>query len=327
MSRVILQPAGNRGARKHYANTIQTHVSMDRIRPHVDTNVWESLAEIFPSHLIPTWGVTPGKDGVNYRKWLRIQPGDVTLFAKEGAVFALGTVVLKTHSDSLALELWDRQEDGQTWEYMYFLIDMRKVHIPYDALNRAAGYQPNNVVQGFNVLNEKKSLALMERFDLHSLDHGPEVTEDEYNQVVEELDLSGALDAVGTTNVRKEQKFLRRKLFGRNQVGKCGICGQRLPVGLLVAAHIKKRAECTVEEKRDYSNVVMSMCAFGCDQLYERGYIGVREGIVTRIPRIPRRVDTADLAERLDELEGHHCGGWSEARARYFRWHWETHII
>ena len=47
-----------------------------------------------------------------------------------------------------------------------------------------------------------------------------------------------------------------------------------------MAAHIKKRSFSSTEEKLDYKNIVMPMCKFGCDELYEKGYIIIKDGQV-----------------------------------------------
>ena len=60
----------------------------------------------------------------------------------------------------------------------------------------------------------------------------------------------------------------------------CCIYNKKYPVSFLVAAHIKKRAECTLDEKKDFLNIVAPMCKMGCDELYEKGYIGVVDGSV-----------------------------------------------
>src|SRR5712664_2953468 len=78
------------------------------------------------------------------------------LFAKEGRVFSVGTVAMKIHNPKLARELWKEDEDGDTWEYMYFLEDVGRVDVPYEKFNIAAGYKVNNVIRGFNVLPEEK---------------------------------------------------------------------------------------------------------------------------------------------------------------------------
>ena len=88
------------------------------------------------------------------------------------------------------------------------------------------------------------------------------------------------LDAKYTALRRTEQSYLRFKLFGNNKYADCCICGERYPVEFLVTAHIKKRSLCDEAEKRDFGNIVASMCKFGCDDLYEKGYISVVDGLV-----------------------------------------------
>jgi hypothetical protein len=156
MTQVILQPAG-----RHYADSIQPPVPMDRLARFLDAADLARLRDIYAGRPVPTWGVTPGDRGANLRKWERITPGDVVLMARAGHLIASGTVTHTTHNRPLATELWGSDEDGETWEYLYFLDDVRDQAIPYAELNRAAGYAPGAVVQGFNVLSEAKSAAIL----------------------------------------------------------------------------------------------------------------------------------------------------------------------
>ena len=41
------------------------------------------------------------------------------------------------------------------------------------------------------------------------------------------------------------------------------------------AAHIKKRAACADQEARNLDHIAMLACLFGCDALFEAGYIAV----------------------------------------------------
>ncbi len=117
---------------------------------------------------------------------------------------------------------------------------------------------------------------------------------------------------------RKEQQFLRRRLLGGLDEGACAICGRTYPITLLVAAHIKRRSKCGHTEKGDPANVV-PMCLFGCDALFERGYIGVRNGQVVSIPGPP----TTDTVEhRIKELTNRTCAQWTKKNAQYFEWHY-----
>ena len=47
----------------------------------------------------------------------------------------------------------------------------------------------------------------------------------------------------------------------------------------LVAAHKKMRKTCNASERRD-PHIVMPLCVFGCDYLYEHRYFVIDKGVV-----------------------------------------------
>jgi hypothetical protein len=117
---------------------------------------------------------------------------------------------------------------------------------------------------------------------------------------------------------RVEQSYLRQILFRGEDIAMCSLCGRQLPIGLLVAAHIKPRSDCSRRERLDAGNIVFSACLLGCDALYERGLIAVDSG---------GRVLTSD-AQRMSTLntvltifQRRFCGAWNATTAEYFRWH------
>jgi hypothetical protein len=156
MTQAVLAPAGT-----HYADSIESPVPMDRLARFLEPGDVVRLREIYADRPVPTWGVTPGGRGTNVRKWQRIVPGDVVLMARAGQLIASGTVTHTAHNRALAASLWGTDANGDTWEYLYFLDGVREQAIPYAELNQAAGYAPGNVVQGFNVLSEAKSAAIL----------------------------------------------------------------------------------------------------------------------------------------------------------------------
>ena len=79
-------------------------------------------------------------------------------------------------------------------------------------------------------------------------------TEDDFAAAVAALD---ALDKAGHRALRVEQSYLRKGLF-KGSTAPCDLCGRVFEVELLVTAHIKKRADCDDQEKRDVAHVVMS---------------------------------------------------------------------
>lgn len=167
MSKIILQPAGNPDAREHYVDTIDNPVELNRLNSFVNQNDANIISRIYPNGAY-VWGVTPGKNLSNMRKWQRIEKGDVCLFSRAGHIFASGVVTYKIHNKNLALDLWKTDENGNTWEYVFFLDEITNLRIPYRSFNEVVGYVPNFVIQGFNILDQEKSDRFFESFDLKS---------------------------------------------------------------------------------------------------------------------------------------------------------------
>ncbi|QUQ68284.1 hypothetical protein [Kutzneria sp. CA-103260] len=131
----------------------------------------------------------------------------------------------------------------------------------------------------------------------------------------------GDLDVAVTRYARTEQAPLRRSLVANRSVAPCALCGQEMPVELLVAAHIKKRSLCEDEEKRDLLNIGMLACKLGCDDFYELGYISVGPDgtIITVTP--DDAVHGPLVAKRIASLAGAPCLAFTAANAHYFEWH------
>ena len=100
-------------------------------------------------------------------------------------------------------------------------------------------------------------------------------------------------DDSASARIRTEQRILREWLFDGKDTEDCALCGKRFIKLALVAAHKKKREECDDAERRD-PHIVMPLCKFGCDFVYEERYVTVRNGTVetaerARGPRGPRQ--------------------------------------
>ena len=166
MPRVILQPAGGPAAAAHFNKTIRRPVALPDILQFVTDEDARELRALYPSGTARVWGVTAGANFRNKRKWERIEPGDVVLFCGSGEAFAYAFVKRKLHCRPLAIELWDRDAKGQTWEYIYFVSEPLTHSIRYDRLARLLEFSPDYVVLGVTVLDEEKSAKVLEEFDL-----------------------------------------------------------------------------------------------------------------------------------------------------------------
>lgn len=125
------------------------------------------------------------------------------------------------------------------------------------------------------------------------------------------------LDPAVTAKRRKEQEALRAFLVGNSDKAKCTLCLRDYPVSMLVAAHIKRRSECTDAEKLDFKNVATLMCKFGCDSLFEQGYISVQAGKVCDLGRLDA---TPHIKKYIADLAGNAVSNWKGSQ-KYYEWH------
>ena len=66
---VILQPAGNKGGREHYVDTVANLVPLTTIVPLAPLEIRESINSTYLQGAAAMWGVTAGKKNVNVSKW------------------------------------------------------------------------------------------------------------------------------------------------------------------------------------------------------------------------------------------------------------------
>ncbi|MHA4256238.1 hypothetical protein ACX165_22755 [Bacillus cereus] len=120
-----------------------------------------------------------------------------------------------------------------------------------------------------------------------------------------------------TGRARREQNIIRGYLFGTKKTFNCGICGEEYPVDLLVAAHIKMRAHCSRQEKLDIKHIAIPMCKFGCDDLFEKGYISVQKGEV--ISLVGTKYLPKSVKGYIDIIQGKTCDRWNIDNDKYFK--------
>jgi len=132
------------------------------------------------------------------------------------------------------------------------------------------------------------------------------------------LAMASDLDVDSKAKSRKEQKFLRAHL-AKGLIGKCTLCENEYPIEMLVAAHIKKRADCSKEERLDFDNVATLMCKVGCDDLFEKGYVVVKDGVIVKNKK---RNTTISLDNVISHIEGKVVSNWTSS-FKYYQWHEE----
>ncbi|WP_116201735.1 hypothetical protein [Amycolatopsis circi] len=136
----------------------------------------------------------------------------------------------------------------------------------------------------------------------------------------------GELDVKTQVKVRTEQTRLRKLLANERVSAPCALCGDEFPLEFLVAAHVKKRAACTDDERRNLRDIAMLACSFGCDVLYESGWVTVDETGCIQTVRLDQ-LPAGSLKLRMQHLAGRRCGAHREASEPYFAWHRTTTFL
>lgn len=318
MANVVLQPVAHPLAQEHFNRTIAHTVSLNKMEQYFNRETFQQLKQIYPNGQAFVWGVKNGKEGKNKRLWERLRCGDVVLFAKNKKIFKSGIVTMTASNFDLAAELWTIDKGTETWENIYFLDELKNRDIDYKIFNQIVGYNEGNVIQGFSYLNDEKSMRLINCLDLYSDMYIGEITIEQYTKDVDRMMEFSTLDAPVAGTSRREQRYLRKLIFKGEKVYKCGICGGTYPVDLLVTAHIKRREDCTKGERLDVKNIAMPMCKLGCDDLYEKGYILVEDGIITENKA---KKNTLRVENYLQQIVGRKCEYWNADTAKYFEAH------
>lgn len=317
MSKIILQPAGNPDGREHYNDTIENQVDLKDISNFLSQEEIEDLSNIYNNGKCSIWGVTSG--GNNFTKWQKIEKGDVTLFSRDGAIYSSAVTTYKLINKELAAYLWDYNSKGLTWENIYFVDEVRSHNIPYISFNKAAGYQENYVIQGFNVLDEEKSNNILEEFGLESSVYIQSIDKENYSKNV--LPFLDKTEKEFVSKRRLEQGYLRKVLFKNKSTIECSCCGKNFPISFVWCSHIKKRNFCSLDEKNDI-NVVIPMCKFGCDDLFEKGFISVNnEGEIVQI----KKVQNHNIKKYINGIINNRVINFNEQNSKYFNWHYKYH--
>ena len=164
MATVGLQPASNAFSRSNAEKTLRKPVRLEYLAKYLAAGDLDELTKRFPGGLVHVWGVKSER----VYQWAKLIPEHCLVLFRQGprAVFR-GIVVYRLISEPLALHLWGRDEDDQTWSLVYFLSHLKPIDIPAREINAAAKLDLDWNWQGFITLLPPESTAVLELVAQH----------------------------------------------------------------------------------------------------------------------------------------------------------------
>ncbi|MET7458232.1 hypothetical protein ABZT03_41680 [Streptomyces sp. NPDC005574] len=322
---IVMQPArrSEKDVDQHYRDTIVHPVVFDDHADILDASTIDELKGLFPDGRAQMWGVVPGKKNVNVSRINKMRPGNWVFFSGDKRVYFGGTIALMWRNKELATRLWGTDPAGSTWEYMYALSGTRGFDIPVEEIRTLLGWNPNRNIMGISVLSEAESDTLQTLLTLDAATAALEPV-DTVQEEAAVAAFDGDLERTARRAQRGEQTALKRRLL-QGSTGQCALCGRTLPGTFLIAAHIKKRAMCSDEEKRDLADIAMLACTLGCDAVYEHGYVSVTAEGAVQVSPLASEIPEIE-AYIQEKLAGRTVSWWTPRRETYYLWH-RTHTF
>lgn len=137
MTNLFIVPAGDRAARENFARTMAERVPLKRLRGLSADSL--ARAKAAPEG-VAVWGAKAGRGDSNVPTWQAMAPGDWALFYLDKRFPVAGRVLVRDRSATVARRLWG-EDEGETWECMYLLDELRWIEAPRLQVLAALGYR------------------------------------------------------------------------------------------------------------------------------------------------------------------------------------------
>lgn len=190
----FVMAGGGHDTDRHYYETIKNRRSVEELAQFLNPTETSKLKLYSHDRPYAVWGAVPGVS--NARNWEGMEPGDYVLVYRKGKIILVAEIAMKTRNPKLAEYLWQKDESGKTWEYVYFMINDVALNLDIAVLNKYLGYKSNYHPQGFMAIEKEKTNAILSTYGdfisvLQRLERGEEIeavaTNPTYSKVIDEL--------------------------------------------------------------------------------------------------------------------------------------------
>lgn len=144
---LYLFTASNDSAIKNLEATIEKTYPISTCLADLDADTVTKLKDNELHENVCMWGATPGSSNVD--RWEKLKEGDGILAYSKGEFKFFGTIFAKTHNPDVARKIQKTNDNDETWEYIYFIKDLKPVNIKAIEFAAFFGYKLNHTPQGF----------------------------------------------------------------------------------------------------------------------------------------------------------------------------------
>lgn len=198
---------------RHYFETIKNRRSVDEFGKYLKQDEVDKLNRLSHGRPYAVWGAVPGPS--NIRNWEIMEEGDYVMVYRKGRIILAAEIAMKARNADLGKYFWQEDENGKTWEYLYFMINDVTFNIDISKLNKYLGYEDIYHPQGFMAIKQEKTDKLLSAYGdlislLQKLENGQELEKVEFekkkiiNEVIEEQ-----IDKAPTEHTEMQWRLIR----------------------------------------------------------------------------------------------------------------------
>jgi putative restriction endonuclease len=161
-------------AQRNLANSVENSIDEQLVFgsfPSAQQDVLERIRK--EGNGFYAWGAVPGP--MNLRHWMLMKPGDYGLCVSDNIYHYAARVLAKYNRRQFAKRVWGTKDDGETWQYMYFLTEPDEVdgHVFDTARYLRKGYFGFTKISDANIDKILDDFGSVDNF-IHRRLNGPE---------------------------------------------------------------------------------------------------------------------------------------------------------
>jgi len=154
--------SGGQDTDRHYQDTMVRKRTVEEASGFLPDEEAERLARSYRGRPFAVWGAVPGSN--NTRLWEAMNPGDYVMIYRKGEIVLAAEVAAKTRNPGLSRHYWGEDDEGETWELIYFLINDFEVKVSQQDLNRYLNYEPGFSPRGFMQVTSERANRLLRHY-------------------------------------------------------------------------------------------------------------------------------------------------------------------